>query len=63
MKKYVEHLEVVDSFDEIDDRIFKLSLTVPEDEMPIVLEQLKQKYPEIGLFLVRLTRLICRRKA
>lgn len=48
MKKYVEHLEVVDSFDEIDDRIFKISLTVPEDEMPIVLEQLKQKYPEIG---------------
>ena len=46
MKKYVEHLEVVDSFDEIDDRIFKISLTVPEDEMPIVLEQLKQKYPK-----------------
>lgn len=48
MKKYVEHLEVVNSFDEIDDRIFKISLTVPETEMPIVLEQLKQKYPEIG---------------
>ena len=48
MKKYVEHLEVVDSFDEIDDRIFKISLTVPEDKMPVVLEQLKQKYPEIG---------------
>lgn len=48
MHKYVEHLEIVDSFDEIDDQIFKISLNVPEDKMPLVLTDLKQKYPEIG---------------
>lgn len=30
MKKYMEHITVVDSFGEIDDQIFKVSLTVPE---------------------------------
>lgn len=48
MKKYVEHLQVVDSFDEIDDRIFKISLSVPEDVMPGLLQELQQNYPEIG---------------
>lgn len=48
MRKYVEHLEIVDSYKQIHDKIFKLSLNVPPDEMPIVLSNLKQKYPEIG---------------
>lgn len=48
MKKYVEHLQVVDSFDEIDDRIFKISLSVPEDVMPSLLQELQRNYPEIG---------------
>ncbi|EEJ73069.1 Cof-type HAD-IIB family hydrolase [Lactobacillus ultunensis] len=48
MRKYVEHLEVVDSFNEVHDNIFKLSLNVPVNKMPQVLTELKQKYPEIG---------------
>lgn len=48
MKKYVEHLQVVDSFSEIDDQIFKISLTVPEDIMPSLLQELQQNYPKIG---------------
>lgn len=48
MKKYMEHITVVDSFGEIDDRIFKVSLTVPEDKMSKILRELKEKYPEVG---------------
>lgn len=48
MKKYMEHITVVDSFAGIDDRIFKVSLTVPEDKMPQILRELQEKYPEIG---------------
>ena len=48
MKKYMEHITVVDSFGEIDDQIFKVSLTVPEDKMSKILRELKEKYPEVG---------------
>ena len=44
----MEHITVVDSFGEIDDRIFKVSLTVPEDKMSKILRKLKEKYPEVG---------------
>ena len=48
LKKYVKKIQVVDSFNDIDDRIFKVSLRVPEDEMPKVLDQLREDYPQIG---------------
>lgn len=48
MRKYVEHLKIVDSFSKIDDQIFKVSLRVPEDKMSGILSELKFKYPNIG---------------
>ncbi|TWU79412.1 Sugar phosphatase YbiV [Lactobacillus johnsonii] len=48
LKKYVKKIQVVDSFNDIDDRIFKVSLRVPEDEMPKVLDKLREDYPQIG---------------
>lgn len=48
MRKYVEHLELVKSFAEINDQIFKVSLTVPENKMLTILQELQEKYPNIG---------------
>lgn len=48
LKKYVKKIQVVDSFNDIDDRIFKVSLRVPEDEMPKVLDKLREDYPQIS---------------
>ena len=48
LKKYVKKIQVVDSLNDIDDRIFKVSLRVPEDEMPKVLDKLREDYPQIG---------------
>lgn len=46
MKKYFEKLTAIDNFSEIDDQVFKVSLTVPEDKMPSILKQLQDKYTE-----------------
>ncbi|MBD5429567.1 HAD family hydrolase [Lactobacillus sp.] len=47
-KKYFKKLKVVDSFDEINDRIFKVSMVTGKEDMQQVLTQLREKYPYIG---------------
>lgn len=48
MKKYFEKLRTVNSFDEIDDQIFKVSLTIPEDKLPTILEHVRNSYPNFN---------------
>ncbi|WP_297817833.1 Cof-type HAD-IIB family hydrolase [uncultured Lactobacillus sp.] len=47
-KRYFRNIKQVDSYDEVDDRVFKVSLIVPKEEMPEVLANLKEKYPQVG---------------
>ena len=48
LKKYYEKLTVVDSFNNLDDQVFKVTFDVPENRMVKLLEELKRKYPQIG---------------
>lgn len=54
-KKYYKKIVAIDnyrdtiiSYRDTKDKIFKVSMIVPPDEMPKVLEDLKSKYPEVG---------------
>lgn len=47
-KKYFNKLQAVDDFDEINDRIFKVSMVTGKEDMPRVLAELREKYPHIG---------------
>lgn len=47
LKKYYEKLTVVESFNHLDDQIFKVTFDVPENKMPHLLEKLRRNYPEI----------------
>ena len=48
MSRFYRKIKIIDNFNDINDQIFKVSLIVPEDEMPKILAELKQKYPEVG---------------
>lgn len=47
-KRFFKHIKQVDSFDEVDDKVFKVSIIVPPSEMPAVLDKLKEDYPQVG---------------
>lgn len=47
-QRFFKKLKQVDSYGEVNDRVFKVSLIVPPDEMPEFLAYLKQKYPQVG---------------
>lgn len=47
-KKYFNKLKAVDDFDEISDRIFKVSMVTGKEDMPRVINELRKKYPQIG---------------
>lgn len=48
MKKYFEKLMTVNDLSEIDDQIFKVSLTIPEDKLPAILDHVREEYPELN---------------
>ena len=48
MSRFYRKITMVNSLNEIDDQIFKVSLIIPEKEMPAVLRELEQKYPQVG---------------
>lgn len=48
MKKYYFKIELVDDFEEINDRIFKVNMTLPVSKTLAVIAQLKNKYPAMG---------------
>ena len=47
MTKFFNKIQVVDNFKEIDDRIFKVSLNVPAEIMPVILAELRSLYSQI----------------
>lgn len=46
--KYYKNLKQVDDYEEVDDRIFKVSIVVPSELMPTIITDLRYRYPEIG---------------
>lgn len=47
-KRFFKKIKQVKSYDGIEDKIFKVSMIVPEDKMMAVLAELKEKYPQVG---------------
>lgn len=47
MTKFFNKIQVVDNFKEIADRIFKVSLNVPAEIMPVILAELRSLYSQI----------------
>lgn len=48
MKRFYKKIVMFDSFNEIDDKIFKVSFDIPAEKMPNVLQELRHKYPNLG---------------
>lgn len=47
-KRFFKKIKQVESFKDIDDQVFKVSMIIPIAEMPDVLAKLKAKYPQVG---------------
>lgn len=48
MKKYYHKLQAVNSFDEIDDRLFKMSFVILHDNVLDLVTEMKEKFPKLG---------------
>lgn len=48
MKRFYKKIKRFDNFEEINDKIFKVSFDVPEKIMPTVLKELRRKYSNLG---------------
>lgn len=48
MKRFYKKITVFEDFAEIDDKIFKVSFDVPEEELTEKLQELRHNYPNLG---------------
>ena len=48
MKKYYHKLTAVDSFEEITDRLFKMSFVILDKNVLDLVPEMKEKYPNLG---------------
>lgn len=48
MRKYYYKIEVIDDFDQINDQILKVNMTLPVEKTIPTIKELKRKYPKMG---------------